>query len=55
MKNLPKFEDFVNESVLNEATAADKANVVASKFLDDLESELKMVHRKYLALREVFL
>lgn len=42
MKNIPNFEDFVNESVLNEASAADKANTVAAKFLDDLESELKI-------------
>jgi hypothetical protein len=42
MKNIPQFEEFVNESVLNEASAADKANKVAAKFIDDLESELKI-------------
>jgi hypothetical protein len=51
MKNIPKFEDFVTESVLNEATAADKANSVAAKFLDDLESELKIDALDYQMLK----
>jgi len=42
MKNIPTLESFINESILNEATAADKANVLAAKFLDDLERELKI-------------
>jgi hypothetical protein len=42
MKNIPQFEEFVNESILNEASAADKANKVAAKFIDDLERELKI-------------
>jgi hypothetical protein len=42
MKNIPEFEDFINESILNEASAADKANTAAAKFLDALEKELKI-------------
>lgn len=51
MKNLPTFETFVNESVLNEASAADKANVIAAKFLDDLERELKIDALDYQMLK----
>jgi hypothetical protein len=51
MKNIPKFEDFINESTLNEATAADKANTVAAKFLDDLERELKVDALDYQMLK----
>lgn len=51
MKNIPTFEDFVNESILNEATAADKANVLAAKFLDDLERELKVDALDYQMLK----
>lgn len=51
MKNLPTFETFVNESVLNEASAANKANVIAAKFLDDLERELKIDALDYQMLK----
>ena len=42
MKHVHTFESFLNEATLNEATASDKANAVAAKFLDDLERELKV-------------
>ena len=46
MKNLPTFNTFVNESVvsyelLNEASAVDKALVVAREFLNAVETEFK--------------
>jgi hypothetical protein len=41
MKNIPSFESFVNESVLNEATAVDKVQPIAREFLKAIEAEFK--------------
>lgn len=41
MKNIPSYENFVNESILNEATAVDKVQPFAREFLKAISKEFK--------------
>ena len=41
MKNIPTFDSFVNESIINEATAVDKVQPIAREFIKAVETEFK--------------